>query len=231
MVEDLKAKLQEVLVAGEAPRLFSPSFTTYTICHKEDSTTGSGWTSGGLDSCIVAACHIQDLTTAVYKQVNCLFTQHITVSIHKYYACISAIFSYVVQHSMLEYSKQVFVEHLDKHPKYFFPETIKHALGDLNDLKPSACEVHIHHHGNENAMVVEGSNLWFCYQVFFRGQKLPILASDISGSSLQFNRVDVPMKSKVLSGKENVTLVSHFKSKPIPQDVEVHERVRLTVCA
>ena len=128
---------------------------------------------------------------------------------------------------MLEYSKYIFEELLDKHPKYLFPETIKYALGDVDDLKPSVCEVQIHHHGNESAIVIEGSNLWFCHQVSFRGQKLPISASGISGSSLQFNGVDVPKKSEMTTKKENVNLVNHFKSKPILQEVEVYERVRL----
>ena len=97
-----------------------------------------------------------------------------------------------MQHSMFEYSQNIFKNHLDKHPKYSFTETIKHALGDLDDLKPSVCEVQIHHHGSESSMVMEGSNLWFCYQVSFRGKRLPISASCISGSSLQFNGVDVP---------------------------------------
>ena len=67
---DLKAKLQELVLGdGEALRQFTPSFTKYTICHK-DSATGSGWISGGLDSCIVTAHHIKGLTTEVYKEVQ-----------------------------------------------------------------------------------------------------------------------------------------------------------------
>ena len=66
MVEDLKAKLQEVvLVDGEVPRQFTPSFTIY---HKKNPATGSGWTPDRLHSPITA-CHIQDLTTVIYKQV------------------------------------------------------------------------------------------------------------------------------------------------------------------
>ena len=129
---------------------------------------------------------------------------------------------------MLEYSKSIFESYLDKSPKYSFPEVIRHALGDVDDSKPSVCEVQIHHHGNESAVVMEGSNLWFCYQLSFRGLKLSVPASDISGSSIQFNGVQIPIESTAIlsSGKEVVNLFSHFKSKVIRQEAEVHERVR-----
>ena len=130
---------------------------------------------------------------------------------------------------MFEYCKSVFEHHLDKLPKYSFPETTQHALDDLPDLKPAVHEIQIHHHGNESAIVIEGSNLWFCYGVSFRTQKLAIPASDVSGSSIQFNGV-VPSVSEVMTyKKEYVSLDNHFKSpsKPIRQKVDVFERVRL----
>ena len=134
---------------------------------------------------------------------------------------------------MPEYSKSIFENYLDKSPKYSFPEVTRHALGDVDDSKPSIHEVQIHHHGNESAVVMEGSNLWFCYQLSFRGLKLPVPASDISGSSIQFNGVKIPTDSTAVlsSGKEIVNLFSHFKSKPVRQEVEVHERVRYCACA
>jgi hypothetical protein len=133
-----------------------------------------------------------------------------------------------MQHTMLVYSSCVFENYLDKSPKYSFPDVLQHALGDVDDSKPSIYEVQIHHHGKESAVVMEGSNLWFCYQLSFRGLKLPVPASDISGSSIQFNGVKVPTESTaaISSGKEIVNLLSHFKSKVIHQEVEVHERVR-----
>lgn len=133
-----------------------------------------------------------------------------------------------MQHMMLKYSNRIFESYLDKFPKYSFPDALRHALGDVDDSKPSVCEVQIHHHGNESAVVMEGSNLWFCYQLSFRGLKLSVPASDISASSIQFSGVKVPTESTAAlsSGNENVNLFSHFKSKVIRQEVEVHERVR-----
>ena len=128
---------------------------------------------------------------------------------------------------MFEICKSVFEHHLDKHPKYSFPETSHHALDGVQDLKPSLCEIQIHHHGNETAIVIEGSNLWFCYGVSFRKLKLPIPASDVSGSSIQFNGVVIPSDSEGMRcQKECVSLDNQFKSKPIRQDVEVFEKVK-----
>ena len=130
---------------------------------------------------------------------------------------------------MPEYNKSLFERYLDKSPKYSFPEVVtRQAIGDVDDSKPSIYEVQIHHHGNESAVVMEGSNLWFCYQLSFRGLKLPVPASDISGSSIQFNGVKVPTVSTdvLSSGKETVNIFTHFKSKFVRQEVEVHERVR-----
>ena len=129
---------------------------------------------------------------------------------------------------MQEYSSSIFENYLDKSPKYSFPDVLRHALGDVDESKPSICEVQIHHHGNESAVVMEGSNLWFCYQLSFRGLKLSVPASNISGSSIQFSGIEVSTESTAAlsSGKEIVKLFSHFKSKFIHQEVEVHERVR-----
>ena len=133
-----------------------------------------------------------------------------------------------MQHTMLEYSSSLFENYLDKSPKYSFPEVLQRALSDVDDSKPSISEIQIHHHGSESAMVMEGSNLWFCYQLSFRGLKLSVPVSDISGSSIQFNGVEVPVESMAAlsSGKEVVNIFSYFKSKAIRQEVEVHERVR-----
>ena len=128
---------------------------------------------------------------------------------------------------MFEYRRDIFNSHLDKHPKYSFPETAQHALDDVQDLKPAVSMIQIHHHGNETAIVIEGSNLWFCYGVTFRKQKLSIPASNVSGSSIQFNRVFVPSDSEVLTNKEEgICLDNHFKSKSIKQEVEVFEKVK-----
>ena len=127
---------------------------------------------------------------------------------------------------MLLYSKSVFQCHLDKFPKYSFPQSTQHALDDVPGLLPDISGIQIHHHGSESAIAIEGSNLWFCYGVSFRGQKLPIPASDVSGSSVQFNEVVVATNTEFMThGEELVSLENHFKSKPLKQKVEVLEKV------
>ena len=135
----------------------------------------------------------------------------------------------VLQHSIFEYSKRVFEGHLDKHPKYSFPETMQQALDDITDLRPSVYNIQIHHHGSESAVVVEGSNLLFCYQVLFRGQKVSIPASDVSRSSIQFNVLAIPsIPQSVSIAKEEVSFSNYFKSKPIWEKVDVLEKVTQT---
>ena len=129
---------------------------------------------------------------------------------------------------MVLYSKSVFQCHLDRFPKYSFPQSTQYALGDVPGLLPDISGIQIHHHDRESAIVIEGSNLWFCYGVSFRGQKLPIPASDISGSSIQFNEVNIAtnhVTEFVTHGEELVSLENHFKSKPLRQKVEVLEKV------
>ena len=127
---------------------------------------------------------------------------------------------------MVLYSKSVFQHHLDKLPKYSFPQSIQHALGDVPDLLPDISGIQIHHHGSESAIVIEGSNLWFCYGVSFRGQKLPIPASDVSGSSIQFNEVIVATNTEFMTHREElISLENHFKSKALKQKVDVLEKV------
>ena len=127
---------------------------------------------------------------------------------------------------MIEYSKGIFECHLDKHPKYLFPETACRALDDVADLKPSVNGILIHHHGSESAIVIEGINLWFCYQVSFRGEKMCVPASDVSGSSIQFNVGTCPSNSELrASDKELVSLESCFKAKHTKFEVEVFEKV------
>ena len=124
------------------------------------------------------------------------------------------------------YSNSVFQCQLDKFPKYSFPQSPQHALGDVPGLLPDISGIQIHHHGSESAIVIEGSNLWFCYAVSFRGQKLPIPASDVSGSSIQFNEVVVATNTEFMThGEELISLENHFKSKPLRQKVEVLEKV------
>lgn len=119
----------------------------------------------------------------------------------------------VFQHSFREFSGSLFVGYLEKSPSYSFPPQPKHAPSDVSGLKPLVDEVHVHHHGDQTAIVLEGSNLWFCHKVSFRRHTVPISSQEISGSAIQFN---VPRDNhKAKEATERVTLYTYFSSKPI----------------
>lgn len=141
-------------------------------------------------------------------------------------------FYYVIrQHTMCEFSKDIFDAYLDQAPKYSklnsFPKRAdsESVLSDVEDVTPELDEVQIHHHGNQSAIVIEGRNLWFCYQVSFRGLKVPIPASDISGSSIRYNIKSLKASDQDHKMCETVTLGYYFKSRPIRKSVDVHEKV------
>ena len=123
-----------------------------------------------------------------------------------------------------KYTESIFDAYLDKPPKYVFPESPKCALGDVDGLKPSVSEVHIHHHGKQSAIVLEGNNLWFCYQISFRSHIMTVTAADVSNTAIQFNSTH---ESNSQKDKEVVALISYFSSKPIKMKPQVNEKVPL----
>ena len=129
---------------------------------------------------------------------------------------------------MEEYSRTIFDSYLDKEPKFLFPPTPKHAPSELQNLIPSVKKVHVHHHGGQTAIVVEGSNLWFCRELSLLGHRQKVPAHDVSGSSIQFNvdSFDKGQKHDHAHFKEVVTVYSQFSSKPNKQEADVHKKVR-----
>ena len=128
---------------------------------------------------------------------------------------------------MVEYCQKIFRSFLEKSPEYIPPSPAKQSLPELTMLKPTVTSVELHSHGNELAIVVEGSNLWFCYQVSVGGHTVQTPAHDLSGTSIQFN---IPMeenKVKVEEGKVMVVLYSHFSKKPFNKEVPTIQKVRV----
>ena len=136
-----------------------------------------------------------------------------------------------MQHCSAEYSKAIFDSHLDKEPGYSSPPALKHAPQEIENLLPSVSEVHIHHHGDQTAIAIEGTNLWFCREVSLLGHKQNIPPSITSGSSIHIN---IPTKKLKLgddaSGKQSISSVifTPFSSKSIKQDfVPLHIKVAI----
>ena len=138
-----------------------------------------------------------------------------------------------MQHGMAAYAKKVFRAFLEKsatrEPAYKIPSSPKYVPPELSDLKPSLMSVQLHRHGNELAVVVEGSNLWFSYQIALQGMpRVPIPGNKSSGSEIQFNiKGDDSIALEDGNVKEvRVTLHSYF-SKTTKVDVSLQHKVGL----
>ena len=125
---------------------------------------------------------------------------------------------------MAAYSKKVFIGYLDRDLKYSIPSAPKHVPGEISDLKPNADSVELRRLGSETAIVLEGSNLWFCYQVIVGTHPVKTPARDLSSSSIQFNFQKENHKIVTEDGKVKVVLHSHF-SKPVKQEVLANDKL------
>ena len=126
---------------------------------------------------------------------------------------------------MVEYCQKIFRSFLEKSPEYIPPSLAKQLPTELTMVKPSVTSVELHSHDNELAVVVEGSNLWFCYQISIGGHTVQTPAHDLSGSSIQFNIQREESKVKVEDGKVMAVLYSHFSKKPLSEEVPALQKV------
>ena len=92
-------------------------------------------------------------------------------------------------------------------------------------LKPSITSVQLHSHGNELAIVAEGSNLWFCYQISIGGHTIQTPAHDLNGTSIQFNVQREESKIEVVDEKIIVVVYSRFSKKSLSNSVPVLRKV------
>ena len=114
--------------------------------------------------------------------------------------------------------------HWLRDPKYSIPSAPKHAPGEISDLKPDVESVELCRLGSETAIVLEGSNLWFCYQLIVGTHTVKTPARDLSSSSIQFNFQKENHKIVTEDGKVKVVLHSHF-AKPVKQMVSANDRL------
>ncbi len=143
----------------------------------------------------------------------------------------SCIFlSTFVQHSMETYCEKLFRGYLDKAPVYRVQSQEK-APASLN-MKPTVSGVTIHEHGSEHgsevALVVEGTDFWFCYRLSIRGESIATPASKISGTSIKLNfDKEIKPTLSALSDNEEVSLkvFNHFMKSPVSVIVNVLKKV------
>ena len=130
---------------------------------------------------------------------------------------------------MFSYAQKISHGFLKEDPEYAPPLALspEHVLPELDDLRPTLSCVELRPHGNELAVVVEGSNLWFSYQISLHDtQKKSISCDESNGTSIQYNLCgDQIYKVKVDSGNVTVLLQTHFSSKTFKQCVKVHKMV------
>ncbi len=128
---------------------------------------------------------------------------------------------------METYCEKLFRGYLDKTPEYRIPSEGK-APAALN-MRPTVSGVTIHEHGSEVALVVEGTNFWFCHRLSISGVSIATPASQISGSSikLNFDKEIKPTLSALSDNKEvSLKVSNHFMKSPVSVNVKVIKKVR-----
>ena len=130
---------------------------------------------------------------------------------------------------MKMYQLKVFRAYLDKEPQKFIPELVSNKeVAEVPELKPQVESLDFHIYPGEHAVVLEGNNLWFCYEVHL-GEKENVIhiknSADISGRSIVSNYPSTPKTNRLISddkAKVKVKLHSHF-ANPIRKNLEVQQ--------
>ena len=134
------------------------------------------------------------------------------------------MFHLSLQHTVLAYcQKKIFLGILEQEPNYTIPPFQKHSPREANLTRPAIEAVELRHHGSETAVVLEGKNLWFCYQIAVGGCTQTIPPDILSASSIQFN---ISREKKMVMEGEKVKVALHsYFAKPLKNEVPVNERV------
>ena len=129
---------------------------------------------------------------------------------------------------METYCPKMYRGYLEKDPEYKIPPLAKKSPESVESIKPMVSGITIHEHGSEIALVLEGRNLWFCYQFSVNGENTSTPACDISGTSIKLN-IDKDSRTSLSSltdGEEvKVKVHNHFFKSPSPAVVKVQKKV------
>ena len=125
------------------------------------------------------------------------------------------------------YSEKLFRGYLDKSPEYRIPPP-GNAPSPIDEIRPVVSGITIHDHGSELALVLEGSNFWFCNRLSICGENIDTPASKISGNSikLNFDTANKPFLS-FLTNNQRITIkvYSHFLKSPSSVNIKVYKKV------
>ena len=116
---------------------------------------------------------------------------------------------------------------LKRPSEYNLPTSRKGPPPDVDGLKPTLSSVVLHRHGDELAVTVEGSNLWFSYQISLQDtEKITIPGDKSNGTSIQYTLNGDQENKIAVEGKVvKVSLHNRFSSKPAKEHVPVHKKV------
>ena len=123
---------------------------------------------------------------------------------------------YLLQHSMGVYCEKLFRGYLDKSPEYRIPPP-GNVPTPIDEIRPVVSGITIHKHGTELALVMEGSNFWFCNRLSICRESIDTPASQITGSSIKLNFDKVNKRSLSLLTNEQeivVKVYNHFLKSP-----------------
>ncbi len=129
---------------------------------------------------------------------------------------------------MVTYCEKLFRGYLDKAPEYRIPSEGK-APASLN-MRPTVSGVTIHEHGSEVALVVEGTDFWFCHRLSISRESVATPASKISGKSIKLNfGKEIKPTLSALSDNEEVSLkvFTHFMKSPVTVNLKVVKKVSI----
>ena len=150
------------------------------------------------------------------------------------YLCNKSCQILCIQHFMETYCQKMYRGYLEKDPEYKIPPLAKRSPDPADDMKPMVTGIKIHEHGSEVALVLEGRNLWFCYQLSINGENTSTPACDISGTSikLNFDKGSRTSLSSLTDGEEiKVKVHNHFLKSPSPTVLKVQKKVRSICCS
>ena len=127
------------------------------------------------------------------------------------------------------YCRKMHRGYLEKDPEYKIPPLAEMSPEPVGSMRPIVSGITIHEHGSEIALVMEGRNLWFCFQLSVNGENTSTHACAISGTSikLNFDKDSRTSLSSLTDGEEvKVKVHNRFFKSPPPADVKVQKKVR-----
>ncbi len=210
--------LKKILEGFSRKSGLSQSLTYYMLSYSTDQSSCLQFSEMTKDQSAIQSSHLKTdellhFTSEVFKTVSLLCKKYVQTH-------------FFMQHSIEIYCEKLFRGYLDKTPEYIIQSQEK-APVSLN-MTPTVSGVTIHEHGSEVALVVEGTDFWFCHRLSIRGKCIETPASQISGTSIKLN-FDMETKPTLnaLSDNEEISLkvFTHFMKSPVTVNVKVLKKV------